>query len=763
MHLAFQFFLSIARNIEVKSLLGNSLNTASPLISHQSFQTAIMASVLLRLNIILMILLCSGSKTAHVRSLLFIDITLVGTVAIILRLIHFLRHEQSQAKARQVGHQHFLLSFHRYVNTAIAANDVSYIKLQYLLQVDGSQRHLAAYAAKTFFYFSLDAVHARLYTIEACLLPFKSDIAIVVGGCTPNVKAHGLHDAILILVYKVSPLAGDLVKGIAQALAYDGQFLLALLELKAAGLLLRQFDLLGTQGQLLAAQLVAGFGEQLFIALHIDNIKEAIALARHLVIQGYFYGLMGGSHYLGQQTTLQHLTVTLYLVVTGNTILHVSEIVVVGKTNTALSGIHQFCTNRAVGVLNFQQAQTGSAIRIYQTIHTEVAVVGELTKVAAVEELRLTGLGGTGVYTMVTPFPNKAAYEAVILHNQIPIFFGLSGAITHGMNIFAQNIGFNNSVLIKAGTCALIFAGKITLDLFSGVIHATKHIQHADIIFMIAGTIGRTLVVQQTGRIILLHPATGFFKVGTVTSFITQRPDHYRCAVLVANNIAFLTIQIGLFKHGVAGQLTVVVHPVAADQRNGTVRLQIRLRDHIKTVLAAQLREPRRIRIVAGTDRIDIVLLHQDQIHHSLFHANGITGERIAVVTVYTAEFNLLTVDQDHTVLNFDGAETDLLSNYFFFTFQNQGVLLGVFGIPFDYIFHFKGHITAFYILLTNDLAFRIHQGSLHRYAAAYIVNIYAQLTILIIVYQIHMGKEVTNVVLGTQHQIYITEDTAHT
>ena len=166
---------------------------------------------------------------------------------------------------------------------------------------------------------------------------------------------------------------------------------------------------------------------------------------------------------------------------------------------------------------------------------------------------------------------------------------------------------------------------------------------------------------------------------------------------------------------------------------------------------------------MAGTNRINIVLLHQDQIHHSLFHADSISGEGIAVVTIYAAEFHLLTVNQNHTVLNFDGTETDLLSDHFFFTFQNQGVLLGVFGIPFDYIFHFKGHITAFYILLTHDLAFRIHQGSLNRYAAAYIVNIYAQLTILIIVYQIHMGKEVTNVVLGTQHQIYITEDTAHT
>ena len=50
---------------------------------------------------------------------------------------------------------------------------------------------------------------------------------------------------------------------------------------------------------------------------------------------------------------------------------------------------------------------------------------------------------------------------------------------------------------------------------------------------------------------------------------------------------------------------------------------QIVLRDHVKSIPVAQLIDAGGIRVMTGADRIDIVLLHRDNILQNFFFRNG--------------------------------------------------------------------------------------------------------------------------------------------
>ena len=60
----------------------------------------------------------------------------------------------------------------------------------------------------------------------------------------------------------------------------------------------------------------------------------------------------------------------------------------------------------------------------------------------------------------------------------------------------------------------------------------------------------------------------------------------------------------------------------------------VRFVNHNKTVFIAKLVKLRAVRIMAGTDTVDIMLLHQAQIPVDLFQRDGKAGNRVAVMAV---------------------------------------------------------------------------------------------------------------------------------
>ena len=95
---------------------------------------------------------------------------------------------------------------------------------------------------------------------------------------------------------------------------------------------------------------------------------------------------------------------------------------------------------------------------------------------------------------------------------------------------------------------------------------------------------------------------------------------------------------------------------------------------------------------MAGTDRIDVMFLHQLQISQKLFPCDCSSGKRIAVVAVGTFDLEVHTVDIDDISFDIDPAKADFLSNHFIRCGKNQRIQCRMFCIPQIRIIYGKPH-----------------------------------------------------------------------
>ena len=113
------------------------------------------------------------------------------------------------------------------------------------------------------------------------------------------------------------------------------------------------------------------------------------------------------------------------------------EIQLVGEGKAAV-GIESRA-NRTDDVFVFSKAGRRGAVGIDQTIHAEIAVVQNLSKVAAISVDWFAVDGIAHQHRMIAPFPDKPAAEVGVLHDQLPVFFGITGTVAHCMDVFAKN------------------------------------------------------------------------------------------------------------------------------------------------------------------------------------------------------------------------------------------------------------------------------------------------------------------------------------
>ena len=95
----------------------------------------------------------------------------------------------------------------------------------------------------------------------------------------------------------------------------------------------------------------------------------------------------------------------------------------------------------------------------------------------------------------------------------------------------------------------------------------------------------------------------------------------------------------------------------------GTMRFQIVFRDHIKAVLITEAVDRRGIRIMAGTDGIDVVLLHSHNILDQFLTGYVSSCDGTELVTVHTFEHNTFSVEGHNAVFHFKAAETNFFRN----------------------------------------------------------------------------------------------------
>ena len=104
--------------------------------------------------------------------------------------------------------------------------------------------------------------------------------------------------------------------------------------------------------------------------------------------------------------------------------------------------------------------------------------------------------------------------------------------------------------------------------------------------------------------------------------------------------------------------------------------------DDIETIFVTQLIKLRCVRIMAGADSIEIVLLHQAHIFADMLQCNSRTHIRITVVTVGSAETDFLTVQVYNGIPDADFTETDALTDGFVVSGQRQCIQVWMFCIP---------------------------------------------------------------------------------
>ena len=160
------------------------------------------------------------------------------------------------------------------------------------------------------------------------------------------------------------------------------------------------------------------------------------------------------------------------------------------------------------------------------------------------------------------------------------------------------------------------------------------------------------LILNRTALVLALDPLVSLQEVIAHHSLITHTPGYDTRMIEVHGNIVLVTLQNLLGKHRLLGSCIIAILE--------TVTLLVSLSYHIDTILIAELVPAWIVRIVAGTDSVDIQALHNlDVLNHAL-HAQYITSIRVNLMTVGTLDKHRLTVDKELLVLDFHLAETYL-------------------------------------------------------------------------------------------------------
>ena len=287
-------------------------------------------------------------------------------------------------------------------------------------------------------------------------------------------------------------------------------------------------------------------------------------------------------------------------------------------------------------------------------VSAEIIVGRTLTEVAAVglEPLAVAVFFPDGLVDVI---PDKAALiAAVLLIGKFRILVQSTVGVAHSMRIFALDIR------------PLIALCQILFNVLDRAVHMALDIGG----FEEAGIIDHTFVMHQTGVIKaadhLCHLEQGL----TAKRFVAQRPDQNSRMIFVTMVSEIHAVKQDSFP------LRLIIGQNALDAANARLMdvpcamgFQIVLCDQIQTILVAQVVQCILILVMAGTDGIDVVLLHGDDVPKQFLmgvYAHSTTRNGAELMTVGTLEHDALAVEQHPIVLQLELAETDFLPGHLY-------------------------------------------------------------------------------------------------
>ena len=207
------------------------------------------------------------------------------------------------------------------------------------------------------------------------------------------------------------------------------------------------------------------------------------------------------------------------------------------------------------------------------------------------------------VQRLVDIIPDKAALVQRFRISQISVFMHGAAGIAHRMGILAADIRL-----------APVFLQELP-DRLHGRIHLAFHI--AGII--VAAVMEHAFIVHEPGRVDLAEELGHLIDILAAVGFISTGPDQHAGMILVPLVHGVRPVEQHLEPLRLIIRHDIIIIPRRRSRIPGAVALQVRLVDHVQAVLVAETVYDGRIRIMAGTHGIDIVLFHNGQVFAQFF------------------------------------------------------------------------------------------------------------------------------------------------
>ena len=414
-------------------------------------------------------------------------------------------------------------------------------------------------------------------------------------------------------------------------------------------------------------------------------------------------------------------------------------------------------TGRTVDVLEFQQSRMYPAVRIYQSIHAEISVVGIFAVIAAVS-VHLSSVNCLAhIDRVIAPLPNKSAADAVVLLDHMEVIFQISGPVAHRMAKLAHDERFSSVFLL------------ILMNLLKGRIHPAEEIDIVEIVFPFVRGVQRALVMGQAGIIKLLRPLQRRLERTAISALISHGPDHNAGTVFVPLHAAAGTVHRRLRESRIVCDRLI---PVSARifpagvfhvPHHCPVAFIIRFIDDVKSHRVIQFVKMRRVGVMAGTDRIDIVLFHQRQVFHDLLLADRKSGDRIAVMAVRSVKFDVLSVDADHISFHMDLTDSHVIGDDLMGRLINDRVEIWLLGIPQMRSRDLQMDMIPLRRGFRHGITLGVQQPAVHRDRLIHKSKVHIDDAVLIRIGRNRLQKVITDPLLRTQQQVHIPENPTHT
>ena len=718
-------------------------------VRHGDGLAAEAAAVLLRLHVILEEVVGALREAAEVRRLVLVAVRLIRPVAEILRRVERFRQEHPQAEARQVSLRRIARAADLGADAARAVDLKPALEPEERPAVHRGEAQRAVDRRDAVFHAAFAAVHLDLRAVVACLLPGRVDILVVVGRRAVGVPGHRARHERRVALDEALEHALRLREHVAEVRSGHRDAPPVLHGLHAARRKGRFAARRARHDELVETERVALRKKDAVVLLRAVVQKDRhVARFGHLAVQADHAALMRGDRDVVEHTAGRRLAVLLDLPRDHQEFVRIRKVAVIRQADLRGLRVEQLGAHRADHVLVLEKPRVRRAVRIDETVHAEVAVVRELAEVAAVaEDVAVVGRRAA-VHGVVTPLPDKAAHEAVVPHDELLVLLRVAGAVAHRVDVLAQHERLR-----------VLRVRKVFLDPLGRRVHAADRIERGEVVLVAARVVIRVLVVRQAARVVRFHPRAGLFKRRAPAAFVAVGPHQHAGVVLVADHAALDAVEDRLVENRVQRDVGVFVHAVRAGLHRSAVALDVRLGDHIEAVFAAQLQKPRGVRVVARAHRVDVVLLHQDQVALRLLAADRVAGHGVAVVAVHAAQLDLHAVEVEHAAADLDLREADLLLDDLVRRREAERVLHGVLRVPKLRALHREHRVFA-----GRDLQ-KLAVGRIQRRRELRLPaqrRLHADRRAREVLVQRRLHEEIADVVFRAADEVHVAENAAH-